>query len=205
MKYFKIQKILFTASIFAFLINSPIFAQTDSEERIKALENRVAALEEYVKKLSPTMDEFSKVLVNNLDGQVKEATGRIAVLNPVNKMFTKIETNSGMFLISVKKMEKVDNGYRLVLEIGNPNAATYSGVKLRLHWGKKWDPTFVHPSYDEWRGSLKGAEYSYPGALESGQWTQISVDVVPAENTSQIERLECEMDVETVKLQEPKT
>lgn len=177
------------------LVISDALAQDSADLRM-----RVKVLEDYVEKFKPSLDEFSQDLLNNIDRRIQVATDKIVVLNPVSRRFVKIEASAGTFLIAVQKMEKIERGYRLVLNIGNPNTPTYSGVKLTLRWGKKWDESFAHSSYEQWRSSLTGAEYTYVGALEPGVWTEVAVDLVPADE-KQFEHIECEIEVNTVKLQ----
>ena len=175
-------------------------AESQAERRLDNLEARVTGLEEYVKKLQPSFQDFSSGLMANVDLRIKAATDKIVVLNPASRRFTKIEANSGTFLISVQKMEKIDNGYQLLLNIGNPNTPTYSGIKMVFRWGQKWDPSFAKLTYEEWRRSLQAAEYTYNGVLEPGSWTDVAVDLVPAQ-VNLIEYIECEMEINTVKLE----
>ncbi len=164
------------------------------------LRSRVTALEVSTRKLQASMNEFSTNLVKNLDQQLQAATTKTVVLEPLSRKVTKIETNTGMFLVSVQRLDKIDKGYRLYLQIGNPNAATYGDAKIRVYWGGKWDPNLPSFPYDKWRQSLAGAEFVYSGSLEAGTWTDIAVDLKPAE-FSQVQHIECEMEVNTVKLQ----
>jgi hypothetical protein len=173
--------------------------QTDAEQRLSLLESRIQALETYIQNLQPTLNQFSGDLLTNVEQRVDAGTGKVIVLNPISKNFSKIVTNTGTFLISVQKVQKLTDGYRLYLHIGNPNAVTCSGLKLTLSWGKKWDPTFVKPSYEEWRASLVGAEFSYPGDLPSGAWTEVAVDLKPA-SYDQLEYIECRMDINAIKM-----
>ena len=94
-------------------------------------------------------------------------------------------------------MEKTDKGYLLHLFVGNPYSVKYTGAKIRLHWGKKWDPSYAKLSFGGWRQSLVGAQYSFDGALEAGRWTEIAVDLSPADS---LEYVECEMSISTALL-----
>ena len=190
----------FTAIFIGFLVVLPIKtaqAANALEEQVEVLEARVQALENYIDKLPSTMKDFSKSVTNNMDMRVKEATSDVILLNPVSNKFSKIETNVGTFLISVNRMEKTDKGYLLYLFVGNPYAIKYTGAKIRLLWGKKWDPSYAKISFEGWRQSLTGAQYSFDGALDPGKWTEIAVDLSPVES---LEYVECEMSVATAML-----
>lgn len=197
--------------LFVFLLSSTLFpatggAQPSLNAKLAELETRVQALEEYSEKLQKSLNSFSQKLVNTVDEQLRAAAGETAVLNPISRKVTKIETNTGTFLVSIQKTEKLSNGdgYRLYLQVGNPHGATYGDVKIRLYWGTKWDPSYQNVPYEEWRNSLTGGEYVYNGLLESGVWTDIAVDLIPAAY-NQLQYVECQMEVNTVKLQKAKT
>ena len=46
------------------------------------------------------------------------------------KSYQSIETNTGIFLIAVEKVEQIENGVRLHINIGNPNYADYQDFEL---------------------------------------------------------------------------
>jgi hypothetical protein len=123
---------------------------------------------------------------------------RTVVLNPYSKGYQSIETNTGYFLIAVDRVEAIDNGTRVYLHIGNPNFADYQNFKLKLIWGSPWAGEQVM-SYDQWRQTLTGAEYTFQGRIEKGKWNEMAVDLTPAQG-NQISYLECEMDVASVDL-----
>lgn len=176
-----------------------VFAQDMMMQKINEIDLRVGALEEFADNLQSSLDSFSEDLLDNVDWRMKLNSGSIAVLDPVSKGFSRVVTNSGVFLVSIQKREKLDNGYRLYINIGNPNVSLFSGVVLNIRWGKKWNSELVNPTYKEWRESLQGGEYQYPGGLPPGEWTEIILDIIPAE-AAQIEHIECEMTVSSVQL-----
>jgi hypothetical protein len=187
--------------MFALLIPANVaFAQQASAAKVEELRKRVEKLEEYTEKLEEGLNNFSKNLVSNLDQQLQTVRSNAVVINPLSRKVMKIESNTGTFLLAVSRMDKKDNGYRLYLQIGNPNAATYGDVKLRLYWGSEFSTVSATTTFDKWHQSLKGAEFVYSGTLEAGVWTDIAVDLKPAEY-SQLQHIECEMEVNTVKLQ----
>jgi len=185
--------------VLALLSSGLVFAQEPVADKTAELEARVATVEDYVRKLSPQLTDFTKGLYADIDQRMKFMTDKTVVLNLVSKQFSKVTTNAGDFLIAVDRRERLDNAYRVVLKIGNPNNASYGDAKLRLFWGQSWDPSFVKPTYEEWRKSLRGAEYTFAGALEPGVWTEVIIDINAPQGEA-FEYLECEMDVGTVKL-----
>lgn len=194
-KYFLVIAVVFLAAQ-----ASPADAQQASAAKVEELRKRVEKLEEYTEKLQAGLNDFSKNLVSNLDQQLQAVRSNAVVVNPLSRKVSKIETNTGTFLLAVSRMDKSGEGYRLFLQIGNPNAATYGDVKLRLYWGSPFSAVSATTTYDKWRQSLKGSEFVYAGTLEAGVWTDIAVDLKPAAY-SQLQYIECEMEVNTVKLQ----
>ncbi|HPB68947.1 MAG TPA: DUF3251 domain-containing protein [Candidatus Omnitrophota bacterium] len=170
-----------------------------TDQKISQLEAKVSAMEQYIEDLAPRLNNFSKDLYDTVDQRMRFSSDKVVVLNPISKKFVKIETNGGDFLIAVENMSKIRNGYRLTFRIGNPSVATISNIKLRLLWGKRWDPKNVRPTYEDWRKSLVGAEYTFNGTMAPNAWTQVSVDATPA-NIRQFDHLECEMTVGAVEL-----
>jgi len=202
--------------LFLFMCAQPVLAQE--------MERRVQALEDYVETFQPTLLEFSTNLQNSiqgytegletslnrftkklqvdLDNRLRDVSRRAVVLNLASKSYHNIETNTGNFLISVERFESIPNGYRLYVNIGNPNFADYEGFKLRLRWGKKYHSGYTI-SFDQWRKSLAGAEYTFDGKLYKGLWNQVEVDI-NAPSSSDLAYLECELDVLSIELQSVK-
>lgn len=175
-------------------------AEQSNAAKIDDLRSRVAVLEGNVQTLQTGINDFSKTLVHNVDQQLQRAQSRAVVINPLSRKVSKIETNTGTFLLAVSRMEKIDKGYRLYLQIGNTNAATYGDVKFRFFWGSAMPGSSADNAYEKWRQSLTGAEFAYTGTLEAGVWTDIAVELKPSEY-NQLQYVECEMEVNTVKLQ----
>ena len=194
----------------------PAFSQQTEkvlERRVEKLENYVAtfqptivelsenmnsSIQEYTKGLEESLENYSQKLQLNIDERMRNSNRKVAVLDPFSKAYQSIETNTGMFLISVEKIEPIEGGARLHLNIGNPNYADYQNFKLKLIWGQKWsDGSGL--TYDKWQRSLNGVEYTFQGKIEKGMWNAIVVDLVPT-GEGQLGHLECEMEVSAVEL-----
>ncbi len=195
-------------------------AQEGIQEKVNQLEERVHALEDYVQKLEDSLNQisdkvqsgfkdyskelnkslesFTRGLQTNLNDRLAMNTSKVAVLNPISKEYTRVDSNSGTFLLLVNKIGRSENGYKLDLLIGNPNVATYKGVELTIRWGNKWDPNSIR-TYEEWRQSLNQAQFAYHGSLISGMWTPITVDLSPS-TVEQLEHIECALEVKTIEL-----
>ncbi|MBP9853642.1 MAG: DUF3251 domain-containing protein [Candidatus Omnitrophica bacterium] len=198
-----------------FLICSGAYAQNN-------VENRVQALEEYVETFQPTLVKFSEELQNNIQDytkqleqnlenfsaglqtqvntQIKELKRGVIVLDPSTPAFQSVDTNGGQFLVSIDRVEQMPSGsFRLYLNIGNLNNADYKGFKINIVWGKKFYAGYTQ-KIEEWRDTLKGAEYTFDGTLTRGAWNQAQLDIqVP--DSSDLGYIEFEMVVLSVELQ----
>ena len=213
MKFFKL--------ILSLIIWVSLFLALATTSFAQKIERRVKALEEYVETFQPTLLEFStnieksiqdytqgleislsqftKKLQMDLDSRLRKVNDRSVVLNVASTAYQNISTNTGNFLISVDHFDTIPGGFRLYMNIGNPNFADYKGFKLRFRWGKKYHSGYTI-SYDEWRETLVGAEYTFNGSLYKGMWNQVEVDI-EAPSSSDLAYLECEMDVLSIELQ----
>lgn len=196
------------------------FGSTVEAQESDVLDRRVTALEEYVETIPSTLNDFSDhlqqgmakyaegldeglehysvSLQEGLDERIQLMMHRKIVLNPTSSKYQRIDTNSGVFLISVEKIVRIREGYRLSLNVGNPNFADYRDFKITMMWGAKRHPDSTVP-YAQWRASLVGATYTFNGALVKGKWNQVEVDLVPADSRS-TEHIECSMEISGVEL-----
>jgi uncharacterized coiled-coil protein SlyX len=197
-------------------MNRPAFSQQidmSLERRIEKLENYVAtfqptivelsenlntSIQEYTQGLESSLEGYSQKLQMSLDERLNNIDRKVVIMNPFSKVYQSIETNTGIFLISVEKVEPIEGGVRLHLNIGNPNYADYQNFKLKLIWGQKWADGYG-ASLEEWRQSLNGVEYTFQGKIEKGMWNPVTVDLSPA-GDGQLGYLECEMEVSSVEL-----
>lgn len=218
----KKMRMLGIAAVFLISVVNFVAAQNTEEllGEIDTLKGRVRQLEDYIGSLESRLqgmesslqnnfnkfqdgvrsglESYSRDLQINVNDQIRAFDDSTAVLDIVSKSYQKIDTNSGYFLIAIRKIEPVTGGYRLTVNIGNPNYASYSGVKLDMRWGKRYEPSPAL-SYEQWRQTLIGSQYSYNAKLNPGTWIEFSIDV-PADSTAQLGYIECGMDVQNVEL-----
>ena len=118
--------------------------------------------------------------------------------------FVRINSTSGFFLISVKDVQPYLDGYKLMLNVGNPLSATYKNLKLNVAWGKKFDPNNLNQtnSYQTWTNQLQHKELSMPEDLLPGSWNKIALILSPAK-ADELSYISLKMDTETVSLRTP--
>lgn len=113
------------------------------------------------------------------------------------KGFDRIDANLGTFFIVLDDVQPYADGYKISLRIGNPHFIKYSGIKMKVEWGKRRPPSpnpadfpkegeFL-PKYtewmqseDEWKKQSKTKELSFVETLEAGAWTKIEITLSPA-------------------------
>ncbi len=192
------------------------------KQEVAELRDRVRELEDYQYSIKPRLEEWQKRIENNnnefqanlqknlqeyvtslqnhLDTQIRSVNDRSVLVDVLSKEYTKIETNSGSFIIGVKKIQPLANnaGYRVTIHLGNPNFASYRGLKFNLTWGEKWDEN-SRQKYEEWRQTLTQGKYTHSGKVNQGSWAEVDLDI-PAASMKQLAYVECSMDVESVEL-----
>lgn len=198
------------------IIFTPVLASAQSD--VQLLEERIIHIEEYLETFQPTLVDFSnkiqdgiesytKNLESNLsdysqrmkadlEQQMAQKESRSTVLDPGSTDYQRLETNSGTFLIAVDQVSAVEGGVRLKLMLGNINFADYKDFKLRVFWGARYSG---QGSLEQWRSTLRGAEFSFGGVLAKGMWNPVDVDLVPA-TVQDVGYFECQMEVFSVDL-----
>lgn len=204
--------------ILSFVLINKVFAQ----DKVDVLSQKIESIENYVKKFQPLLlelsdsidqkinlfsegvekflNEYVSSLNSEIDRKFDVVNNKIVVLSSVEKDFKKIETNVGNFFIAVQRIEALDNGYRLHLSIGNPYYAEFSGFKIRLFWGEKLDEKSML-SYNDWRKTLKGAEFTFKSRIKRGKWNNFYIDINDVVSR-QLEYLEFKMEVLSVELEQ---
>ena len=214
---------IFFIALTAFSFSAPPQANSADDElqqKVFELNTRVRELEDYIDTIQRTLNKnqqdiatnftslqqglqanlqnFADHLQFNLDQRLQGVNDRVAVLDILSKEYRKIDTNSGYFLIGIKKFEPIKGGYKLTFHIGNPNFGNYSGLKLKVLWGKKFDSDNLK-DYEAWRNSLTGAAYTSTLRLNAGTWNELHVDI-PVNSPKNLEYMECSLDVTSIEL-----
>jgi len=194
----------------------PVFAQSTAD-----LDARLKVVEDYLEKLPPSMASYAGSLeesinnyTKNLEAGLNKYTDRLETnietkllgvnektieLDVHSQAYKKIETPTGSFLIAINDAIPIKGGYKLALQIGNPNYADFHDFTLRIVWGKSWDKN-SKVTYQQWRDSLTGSVYNFNGELLKGKWNPVEVDLIPA-TAEDLAYIECEMGVAAIELE----
>jgi hypothetical protein len=89
--------------------------------------------------------------------------------------FIPVTTAVGRFYLSLENAEPYLDGYRVALDVGNPNFVTFNGFKISAIWAGV-------PGNKDWgkkRVSQK-REFSFTETLQPGAWTRVRIELSPA-------------------------
>src|SRR5262245_44533278 len=208
--------LIVSTMFFSVFLSIPAFAQSTAD-----LDQRLRTVEEYLEKLPPSMttyassleesinnytknletglNKYSERLERNIETKLLGINEKTIELDVRNQEYKKIDTTTGQFLISVVSAEPVKGGYKLALQIGNPNYANFRDFELRIVWGKAWNQG-SSMTYQQWRDSLTGAVYNFKGDLLKGMWNPVEVELIPA-TAEDLAYIECEMGVAAIELE----
>jgi hypothetical protein len=155
---------------------------------LKSREETNAKLIEHLKEEEKKRDSQFKLLVETVFA--KALGEQFTNVDPAGSGFSRIESNNGSFMVSCKRVEPYLDGFKLVLEIGNPYLVTYSDFNLKCRYGPREpegqkDATAeqsneFQKNMDEWKKSLKIKELAFTEQLLPGTWTRVEAIITPA-------------------------
>lgn len=150
---------------------------------------RIAAAEEELTLLRQRADEQS--LATRL---LETEPHRSARLTLTDKAYDIAKTPQGALLVSVEDAKPYANGVKVLLQIGNPNNITYTGLDLGLTWGKTDSKNPTAPTTKN---------VSLPATLTPGAWNTVEVVLAPAK-IEEVEYLRVSVGVNNVSLRKAK-
>jgi Protein of unknown function (DUF3251) len=137
----------------------------------------------------PSAEDLAKE-VAALKKEVADLKARYASaqLDPAapNK-YESLQTPAGLLLVSVSKVERQADGYKVQLSIGNPVLTTFKGFRLSVSWGPRGQK------------KIKSQEFPFTKTLVSGHWNSVSL-VLPDTKPEDFGALEVSIDVDSLSL-----
>jgi hypothetical protein len=175
--------------------------QPGSTQKLKALEERVTALESDLK----SHEELNNMLFKIHSDNASQASQRLdflttrvledafkqktAILDPSSKGYSILDTGRGSLLVACDGAAPYLDGHRVKLRFGNPLFMQFSGFKLKFQFGRKPPPFPTKENTKDgnilkaieqwqkdnetWRTTLKKAEESFTDDLKPGSWTTV--------------------------------
>jgi hypothetical protein len=161
--------------------------------------NEIQRINDRIKPLEDGFADISWRLML-LDGELKSRNS--IDLNLTEKGYGKLETNTGFFFISCAGVENYLDGYKIILNIGNPLAVSYMGFKLKVKWGKPYDiKSKPFRSYDDWEKTLHKSEKSFTDLLKPASWNKVELILSPA-TAEDVKYVNIEMGTDNISLYE---
>jgi hypothetical protein len=168
-------------------------SSVEEQQRVIAdLQAQVAALQKQVEYFG-SRESLLAIHVNDKKDREDSLT-----LDLAHSSYQRLDTNNGFLLVSAEPAVPYLNGYKIVLNIGNPLSMSYSGVTAKIKWAKYYDSNqFTPDSFAEWQKSIQQKETSFPDVLEKGTWKKIELIVAPA-TAEQLGYLKLSINTKTV-------
>jgi Protein of unknown function (DUF3251) len=154
-----------------------------SQKQIDELKSQVALLQTRLKASETASSElgtrvFKLEMAQNAHDSV--------VLDLTSRKFERLDTDTGMFLVSVEDASPYLDGYRVTLSIGNPSSATYRGFVLHAKWNSSYDwAKYEEASFQKWQKAERTKDDSFTEFLEPGKWNKVDL-LLPSTSGTQL-------------------
>lgn len=196
-----VRRILLAGLILVFVSSIQGEAQTQKvstpsstpQKQIDELKSQIAALHVKVSSLEKSVGDCQTRLFKlELSKDAHKTVG----LDMTSRDYQRIDTDTGMFLVSVEDASPYLDGYRIILNIGNPSYAAYKGFKLTANWNTVYKDGL---DFNQWIKTERTKEVSFTESLEPGQWNRIEL-LLPATTGEQLGFFALSMDTSTISL-----
>jgi hypothetical protein len=174
-----------------------------TDSKTSELEQKLSGVETKINEMQSTVD-YQRTRMARF--QVEKDRYSKVYLDASSKGFQRLDTNCGTFWVMLDDIEPYPDGYKLVLSIGNPYYAVFSGMKTLARWGPAFDGNVSEKdvsAYEAWEKTLKEKEETVTHALRPGTWNKMTVILAPAKQED-LAYVEFSMTVEQVKLGDSK-
>lgn len=158
---------------------------SDTTLKVQKLEESIVYMEETQRKLNQKTNEL----------ELKIDQYQSVNLDESDKGYQRLETESGFFLVKIRGNQPYLDGYKLYLEILNPNAVSYTGARVSVKWGRTYDAT--RQRYSAWVASVREKTTQLPTALTPGAKMPVEV-MLPRTTQEELGFMSVSMQVEGV-------
>lgn len=102
-----------------------------------------------------------------------------ADLDPGDMTFQRIDTELGSFVVMIKDVQPFADGVKVTVSFGNPSAAQFNGVEVKLRYGARKPPfSWGEGSLEKmksWSESLQSKDMTLTEPLLPGNWNSIAI------------------------------
>lgn len=168
--------------------------------RVAKIQADLNSLEKEVGELSKTVEGMRSQLTRVEFSQFTNSHGSITIDPASPKSYQRLDSNTGSFFVSLSDVVPFLDGYKVILNVGNPLDVTYSGFTLDVKWGPRYDYSkFSVPTYTAWSKQLREQKFPYADSLSPGAWNKVSVVISPAK-AEDLGYLELSIETDTVQM-----
>jgi len=159
------------APLLEILVALTVLANTECRGRRQQQKSEA----EDIKQLRKEVDDLkSRVDGLSLNFRFSQNRNHTVLLDPAEKGYQRIDSEDGFFLLSTKDVAPYLDGYRLLVEVGNPTTIRYVGFKIKVRWG----PTQL--DFGDNDKTMKRRELAFPATQYPGSWTIVTIPISPA-------------------------
>ncbi len=138
---------------------SPGGSSTEASNEVAALKGALDDVKQRVAVLENTA---------KLESMMNSATAS-AYLDPMSDGYSTARTDIGPLLISFQSSSAKADGTEVVIQVGNPSAASLAGAKFLVEYNRRQDGS------PEWDSSLRRTQYTALSPLVSGAWNNVTI------------------------------
>ena len=139
-------------------------------EKPKDFSSRISEIDRKVDAVNSSLSEVRVQLISQ--------DYKTAYLSPDSDNFTRLDSSIASFFVSISKVSSYADGYKIQLNLGNPNYASFQHVKLNVTWGKRFD--LKKYTFQEIQDSKHSKEIALQKSLKPGSWNTTEVIIAPA-------------------------
>jgi hypothetical protein len=191
MPNFKSSLVFITVLIFSLITG----CNDNNSKRLVKIENELNTVKNMVDKQALTILGLNGKLLYQ-EFRIKNLSESVfgeksIILDPSEKGFSVLETNTGFFLVSFGNATPYLDGHKIQLNIGNPFQMDFNGIVSKVTYGRR-EPDFPdseklsneeytkatnkwNKDYEVWKQSLREKEISLLNTLLPGMWNKIEI------------------------------
>jgi hypothetical protein len=175
-------------------------ALTVLRQENKKLQGAIERLQTDIEKQREEFDGFRQAFWRMRNSGFLSGKSKAVVLDPSLQTYGRVDTENGFLFVACEDVVSFLDGYKVKLRVGNPLLARYSGFKITVRWGRRYNgPDNDVASYGEWHSRLKNREFSYPQELAPGRWNLVEI-TLPQTDASEVGHIEAGIETDILSL-----
>jgi hypothetical protein len=174
---------------------------SDLEQRTTGLQLKVTDLQDQLNTLKGQVDSQQKANVNLSTAVFRMALKdhSTASFDPVTDQgYELLDVGIVRIMVAIENITPYGDGVKVVMNIGNPNAVTLSGLDGEAQYGPS-SAGIQNNDYAAWEALQKKAHLSIPDRIYPGRWNSVTI-TLPGIKPEQFGRLEISLNGNQVEL-----